>query len=449
MNHKHLSRRTLLATAASAAAFSIVPRHVLGQGQTPPSEKVALAGIGVGGQGHGDINALHEAGAQIVALCDADRRRAADSFAKYPDARQFKDFREMLEKIDKQIDAVLVATPDHTHAVAVADAIKRKKHVYCEKPLAHSIWEVRELMRLAKEHKVVTQLGNQGHSSGDIRRLVEWVQDGAIGKVHTIHAGCNANNTRLPNLPDLTEKHDVPAELDWDLWLGPAAFRPYHPAYLPGKWRGWMPFGTGTIGDWTCHVIDPSFWALDLGAPATIKCDAHDYDPVKHADTFPRGNRLTYTFPAKGARGPVTLHWFDGTNPIPRPEQLEPDRKMVETGAVLFGDKGAIMHGSHGAGGVRIIPETAMREYQPRMPKESIPRVKGHQRDFITAIREGRKAGSDFAYGGPLTEIALLGVIATRCLGEELRWDSQKMRFANSEKANKLIKPVFREGWHL
>ena len=446
---KSVSRRTLLAAATSAAAFSIVPRHVLGQGQTPPSEKITLAGVGVGGQGAGDLEALAGAGAQIIALCDADRRRAGETLEKYPDAKQFRDYREMLDKIDKEIDAVLVATPDHTHAVIAAEALKRKKHVYCEKPLAHSIWEVRELVRLAKQNKVVTQLGNQGHSSGDIRRFCEWVWDGAIGSVHTIHAGCASSNSRLPDLPDLTEKHDVPPELDWDLWLGPVPFRPYHPAYLPGKWRGWMPFGTGTIGDWTCHVIDPVFWALDLGAPATVKCEAKDYDPQAHADTFPRGNRLTYTFPGKGKRGPVTLHWFDGIEKIPRPDALEPDRKLVETGAVVFGDKGTIMHGSHGAGGVRIIPETAMREYQPRMPKPTIPRTKGHQRDFIDAIREGRPAGSDFSYGGPLTEIALLGVIATRCLGEELRWDAQKMRFTNSERANQFVKPVFRDGWHL
>jgi predicted dehydrogenase len=444
-----MTRRQFVGSAAAAAAFSIVPAHVLGQnGQTPPSEKINVAGIGVGGQGAGDLGEIAgDKGVNIVALCDADVRSAAATFKKFPNAKQFRDFRKMFAEMEKEIDAVVVATPDHFHSVAAMAAIKRGKHVYCEKPLAHSIYEIRQLVKVAGEHNVVTQMGNQGHSFESIRLFVEWIRDGAIGEVHTIHAGCNANHSKIDQLPLLKETHPVPAELDWDLWLGPAQFRPYHPVYLPGNWRGWMPFGTGTIGDWTCHVIDPLFWAFDLGAPVSIQAQAKGYDPKLHADTFPRGSIIKYEFAAKGSRGPITLMWHDGVEAIPRPEGLEADRRGPETGAVVIGEKGGITYGSHGAGGVRIYPETKMKAY--KQPPKTIPRAKEHHQDWLDAIRGKTKAGSDFSYGGPLTEIALLGVIAIRLLGQELKWDGAAMRITNSEEANGMITPKFREGWTL
>ncbi|MEN6333158.1 MAG: Gfo/Idh/MocA family oxidoreductase, partial [Phycisphaerales bacterium] len=271
-NSSRTSRRHFLQSAAgAAAAFTIVPRHVLGQGTTPPSEKLNIAAIGAGGQAAADINEVaRDSGTRFVALCDADLRtdqRNSPIFSTFPDAKVYQDFREMLDEMDKQIDAVIVGTPDHTHAVAAMAAMKRGKHVYCEKPLAHSVAEVRALMKAAQEYKVVTQLGNQGHSYDTIRTFCEWIWDGAIGNVHTVHCGCNAVNSALDFLPRLSEKEDVPAGLDWDLWLGPAQERLYHSFYLPGTWRAWTPFGYGTIGDWVCHVVDPVFWALDLGAP--------------------------------------------------------------------------------------------------------------------------------------------------------------------------------------
>ena len=444
-----ISRRKFLAGAASAAAaFVIVPRHVLGgPAARAPSDKLNIAGIGVGGQGHGDISNV-SGGNNIVALCDVDQHRAEGSFKKFPEAKQFRDFRRMFDEMEKDIDAVVVATPDHFHAVAAMAAIKRGKHVYCEKPLAHSVFEVRALMKAAQQYKVVTQLGNQGHSFESCRILCEWIWDGAIGNVHTIHCGCAAVNSAIDALPRLKEKHDVPPTLDWDLWLGPALDRPYHPAYLPGAWRGWVPFGNGTIGDWTCHVVDPVFWALDLGAPRTIQARVKDYDPKTQGDAFPKGEVITFEFPAKGKRGPVTLHWYSGTEKIPRPEVLEPDRKPVDTGAVVIGDKGTITYGSHGAGGVRIIPEEKMKAY--KRPDKTIPRAKGHHQDWLDAIRQGRKAGSDFAaYGGPLTEIAMLGVIAIKLPGTKLQWDARNSRFTNSREANQFINPPYRKGWTL
>ena len=442
-----LSRRELLGgAAAAAAAFLVVPRHVLAQaGTTPPSEKLNIAGIGAGGMGGGDINAV-SGGNNIIALCDVDLRRAS-TIKKFPDAKVYRDFRKMFDEMEKQIDAVVVGTPDHTHAVAAMAAIKRGKHVYCEKPLAHSVGEVRALMKAAQEHKVVTQLGNQGHSFETIRLFCEWVQDGAIGSVHTIHCGCSAVNSGIDALPRLKETHDVPAELEWDLWLGPAQERPYCPAYLPGRWRGWVPFGNGTLGDWVCHVVDPVFWALDLGAPKTVVAEAKGYDPKTQGDAYPKGDIITFEFPAKDKRGPVTLVWHSGTEKIPRAKELEPERKGTDTGAYVYGDKGVIMYGSHGAGGVRIIPETAMKAY--KLPEKTIPRVKEHHDDWLRAIREGRKAGSDFSYGGPLSEIAMLGVIALKMPGTKLEWDAKAMQFTNCPAANPFVNPPYRQGWTL
>jgi predicted dehydrogenase len=445
---RNLTRRAFLrTTGTSVAVFTIVPRHVIaGSGETAPSDKLNIAGIGCGGMGEEDIKTVARNN-NMVALCDVDSARAAKTLEKFPDAKHFTDFRKMFDAMEKQIDAVTVATPDHFHAVAAMAAIKRGKHVYCEKPLAHSVHEVRELMKAAQKHKVVTQLGNQGHSYETIRLFCEWVWDGAIGNVHTIHCGCNAVNSGIDQLPHLSEQHPVPATLDWDLWLGPAQYRPYHPAYLPASWRGWVPFGNGTVGDWTCHVVDPVFWALDLGAPATIQAKVKDYDFKTQGNAFPKGEIISYEFPAKGKRGPITMNWYSGTDKIPRPPELESDEKDVETGAVVMGDKGTIVYGSHGAGHVHIIPQAKADAY--KRPPKTIPRVKEHHLDWLQAIRNGTKAGSDFSYGGPLTEIALLGVIAIKMSGTKLEWDASRMRFKNSSEANHFINPPYRKGWSL
>jgi predicted dehydrogenase len=446
------SRRQLLKSATgAAAAFTIVPRHVLGQGTTPPSEKLNIAGIGAGGQGGADIDEVaRNSGVRMAALCDADLRpqhRERTTIPKFPDAKVYRDFRKMFDEMGDKIDAVIVGTPDHTHAVAAMAAIKRNKHVYCEKPLAHSVAEVRALMKTAQEHKVVTQLGNQGHSFDTIRMFCEWIQDGAIGNVHTIHCGCNADNSALDQLSRLGEKEEVPSGLDWDLWQGPAKERPYHSFYLPGRWRSWVPFGNGTIGDWACHVVDPVFWALDLGAPTTVQAEVKDYDPKTQGDSFPKGDIITFEFPAKGSRGPIKLVWYSGQEKIPVAKELEPGRKPVDTGAYVYGDKGVIMYGSHGANGVRIIPEEKMKAY--KRPEPKIPRVKEHHDDWLRAIREGRKAGSDFSYGGPLTEIAMLGVVALKLPSTKLEWDAANMRFTNSDEANQHVNPPYRQGWTL
>jgi predicted dehydrogenase len=443
---KRASRRQFLKSASGAvAAFTIVPRNVLGQGQASPSEKLNIACVGISGRGGANLKGV--SGENIVALCDVDTRRAGETFDRFPKAKKYRDYRKMLDEMHKDIDAVVVSTPDHTHAVALMAAIKRGKHVYSEKPLAHSIAEVRALRKAAREHNVVTQLGNQGHSFDDIRTFCEWIWDGAIGSVREVHAFCGSSYSRIADLAKLKERHPVPQGLDWDLWLGPAQWRPYNPMYLPGSWRRWTAFGTGCIGDWVCHTVDPVFWALDLDAPKTIRAEAMDYDPKQHAETFPPGTKVTYEFPAKGRRGPVKLVWFDGEWKPPRPPELEEGREVRRTGGVVIGETGTIMYGSHGAGSPRIIPESKMKAYKP--PSQTLPRVRNHHQDWLGAVRRGRQAGSHFDYGGPLTEIALLGAIGIRRLGETLEWNARSMRFTNCDEANQYLDPPYRTGWTL
>jgi predicted dehydrogenase len=440
-------RRFLQGAGAGLAALQLAPAHVLGA-PLGASDKLNVACIGVGGRGRASVDACKDH--NIVALCDVDDRHAAGAFEKFPNAKKFRDFRKMFDDLDKSIDAVTIGTPDHTHAVAALEAIRRGKHVYCEKPLAHSIAEVRALMKAAREHKVICQLGNQGHSSDSIRSYCEMVWDGAIGNVKEIHASCDAFPEvycQIDKLPKLAEKHEVPAGLDYDLWVGPAPFRPYSPLWVPFNWRGWLPFGTGCIGDWVCHVVDPSFWALDLGLPATIRAEVKDYDPKAHSLVYPRGVKITFGFPARGKRGPVKLVWFDGTERPPQPAELDPGQKAPGTGAVVYGDKGVIIHGSHGAADCRLIPDAKNKEY--KRPEKKIPRVKDHHTDWLEAVQANRQPGSNFEYGGPLTEIGLLGAIAIRFPGEELKWDAEAMRFEGHAEATAYVRSAYREGWIL
>jgi predicted dehydrogenase len=418
-----------------------------------PNDKINVAGIGVGSQGGSDIDNVAAEGANIVALCDVDHSYAAKKFAQYPNAKRFKDYRVMLDQMGKEIDAVVIGTPDHTHAVITMEAMRHGKHVYCEKPLTHTIHEARAIMAGARKYKVVTQLGNQGHSFATIRRLVEWVNAGAIGQVHTVYAGCGEFKdvySQTRNLDKLEQHYDVPPELDYDRWVGPVEFRPYTPFWVPWNWRGWLPFGTGCIGDWFCHVIDPSFWALDLGAPTTVSAEVTDYDPAKQGLTYPSGTKITYEFSATKTRGPVKLVWHDGNTPITKPDDFPSDDEIPRTGAVLIGDKGMIVHGSHGAGGCHLVPEKVREQYSgTNAPAETIARVKNHHWDWLEAIRTGRQAGSNFEYGGRLTQVALLGAIALRFPGETLKWDDHAARFTNNEGANTYITPIYRKGWRI
>jgi predicted dehydrogenase len=452
--HTQLTRRQFLhRSGLTVACFHLAPGGARGADAVSSNDKINVAGIGVGSQGGAVVDAIAAEGANIVALCDVDSQYAAGKFGQYPKARQFKDYRVMLDRMASEIDAVVIGTPDHTHAVIAMEAMRRGKHVYCEKPLAHNVREVRVLADAARQHRVVTQLGNQGHSSGDIRRIREWIDAGAIGRVHTIHAACDAFPevySQLRHLDRLAETFEVPASLDYDRWIGPVSFRPYTPFWVHWNWRGWMAFGTGTVGDWFCHVIDPAFWALDLGAPSSVRAEVTGYDPARHGLTYPPGTRITFEFPAKGQRGPVQLVWHDGSIRMPKPEAFAADENVPGTGAILFGDKGMIVHGSHGGGGCRISPDHVMDQHSgSNAPPRTYPRVKNHAWDWLDAIRTGREAGSHFGYGGPLTQAALLGAIGIRFPGQTLHWDDQAARFTNHQEANAYVHPAYREGWKL
>jgi len=447
-----MNRRQFLKTAAVTAGVTIVPRHVLGgPGFVAPSDKLNIAGIGCGGQGGGDLGQMSKE--NIVALCDVDWERAAKTFAKYPDVPRYKDFRIMLER-QKDIDAVTVGTPDHFHAVAALAAIQLGKHVFVEKPLTHTIQEARVLAKAAREAKVATQMGNQGHAMESIRLLCEWIWDGAIGKVTEVHAW-----TPHPVWPQgmgrPAETPPVPATLDWDTWVGPAPFRPYHPAYLPARWRGWLDFGTGGLGDMGCHIFDHIFWSLKLGAPLSVEASSSifvpgtmDWDKPKNTDTYPQASIVTYKFPTRAGFPALTLTWYDGGLMPARPDELPPDAKMGDTygGALYVGDKGKILTGSHGANGLRIIPEEKMKAYQ--RPPKTIPRSIGHYQEWIEACKGGPAAGSNFDYAAPLTEIVLLGCAAVRA-GEKLEWDAANMRFPNLPAADQYLTKNYRAGWKL
>jgi len=451
-SNRAITRREFASTAALAAvSAAIAPRHVFA-GQSP-AEKLNIAAVGVGGMGASNLKAC--ASENIVALCDVDSDYAAKTFALYPKATVYTDYRAMLEK-QKDIDAVIIATPDHTHATITMACLQAGKHVYCQKPLTHTVTEARAIADAAKKYKVVTQMGNQGHSFESMRLLKEWLDAGAIGNVTEVHAwtdrpvgGDPWSDFAVRARP--TDTPPVPATLDWDKWLGPAAFRPYSPEYLPMKWRAWLDFGTGPLGDMGCHILDPAFWALELGPPQTIEATSTHYEPNVATETYPRASIVRYTFPARGSKPPVKLTWYDGRLLPPIPPELEPGRTLPGSGALLIGDKGTILHGSHGADGVRLIPEARMQEYT-RPPKTLRRVTEGHEGDWIRACKEGPSGippCSPFEYGAALTEMVLLGVLAIRVKDQRLEWDRQSLRFTNNDQANGLLGIQYRDGWTL
>jgi predicted dehydrogenase len=463
------TRRRFLRDSAAAAllaagAPAIVPRSVLGAGRVPPSDKLLIGVIGTGGRGKHLIQGIFEhADAQVIAICDVTDRADYSRFyyrgesgrlpvqklveetyrKKSPDApatcKAHIDFREMLEK-EKSIDAVMVATPDHTHAVVGLAAIRLGKHLYCEKPLAHSIEEVRKMTEEARRAKVATQMGQQGHSGEGIRQICEWIWDGAIGQVREVHAWSDTGGwAGMEDRPKDTPP--VPAGLDWELWLGPAAARPYHPAYTPYNWRGWWDFGTGGIGDMGCHNIDPAFMALKLKYPETVEAFSTRLSP----ETTPLGTIMRFSFTAREGMPAVKLTWYDGGLYPPTPEEFKPGEKFDGNGILFIGEKGKLLCGGWSRD-PRLIPAERMAEY--KQPAPTLPRAKGHDRDWIDAAKGGPPASANFDYSGPLAELVILGNVALRT-GAKLRWDGPSMRAANAPEADRFIHPQYRAGWKL
>lgn len=467
-------RKFIHLAGAGAASFTIVPRHVLGgKDYIAPSDKLNIAAIGVGGKGEVNINLSYNKGSDnIVALCDVDDRMAAKGREKFPKAPYYRDYREMLDKEGDRIDAVLVSTPDHMHGVQALNAMKRGKHVYCEKPLTHDIYEARILTRAAEQYKVVTQMGNQG-SSGDSTRYVEsWIQNGLIGDVHKVHVWTN-RPVWPQGIPMPTEKHDIPKEVDWDLWLGTAPKRNFNPLYIPANWRGWVDFGTGSLGDMGCHFMDVPFRSLKLGYPTSVYCSVAGvwkgfFDPDITMDSYPAASKVHIQFPERDGLSPVELIWYDGGIMPARPAELLPDEEFgVWDGGILFeGSQGKLMAGLFG-NDPTILP-TAKMKYIKR-PEPSKPLVEGategHQQQWVKACKEGYGAytSSSFAEAGPLTETVLMGNLAVLSYNyaeptntwtkyrfpgrKQLLWDGENMKITNFEHANQFVKREYRGTW--
>jgi len=449
-NKNNINRRQFMGgVAGAAAAFTIVPRHVLGgAGYTPPSEKLNIAGVGIGGMGKNNLKKCE--GENIVALCDVDEEYAGKIFDLYPGAKKYTDYRKMLKK-QKDIEAVIIATPDHTHAVIAMTAMKMGKHVYVQKPMTRTVYEARKLTEAARKYKVATQMGNQGHSDDGMRMVTEWLDDGAIGPVREVH--CWTNRPLWPQgIGRPKDTPPVPPTLDWELWIGPMPERPYHPAYAPWVWRGWWDFGCGALGDMGCHIMDIPFYALKLKYPSSVEASCPtvylEKGKVKEtaAETAPVASIVRYKFPARGKMPAVNLTWYDGCLMPPRPEELEEGRRLPKSGTIFIGDKGKLMCETYG-GSPRLIPETKMQAY--KRPPERIPRIDvSHEEDWVRACKGGKAACSNFEYAGPLTETVVMGNLAIRA-GEKLYWDGPNMTVTNVPAANEYVRPGYRQGWSL
>lgn len=476
------SRRDFIKTTALATAgITIVPRHVLGgPGFLAPSDRLIVAGIGVGGKGESDIANFAKTGkAEIAYLCDVDDRRAANSLARFPKAKYYKDFRELFDKESKNFDAVSVSTPDHTHTVAALPAMEMGKHVYVQKPLTHDIFEARKLTEAAKKYKVVTQMGNQGASGDGVRKLREWYNAGLIGKVHTVY--CWTDRPVWPQgIPWPQQTAAVPPELDWNLWLGTAPYKEYVSGLVPFNWRGWWDYGTGALGDMGCHLVEAPYRVLDLKHPQDVQCSVG----TVYVDEFKRGyfpescppsSHVIMTFPENDRTdGDLTLHWMDGGIRPMRPEELGPNETFGDGGnGVLFvGTKGKMMCSTYGEN-PRLLPTSKTDEVNVPQQFERVPGgAEGHYGQWVEAAIAGygnKEVSSPFEIAGPLTETLLIANLAIR--GTDIRkektgkdgntfyeypgrdikmlWDSENMRVTNLEEANRYIRRDYREPWSL
>lgn len=449
-----LTRRAFLAsvtTTAAALSFparcndaKVVPRKI------SPNEKLNIAGIGCGGQGKSDVmNCRRE---NIVALCDVDSKRAGEVFARYDKAPQFTDYRVMLDKMGKDIDAVTVTTPDHTHAPAAYRAMMMGKHVYVQKPMTHTIAEARLLTKTAQEMGVATQMGNQGHSGTGARQLCEMVWSGAIGNVREAHVWTNRPSwpqgiyEPLPTVP-------VREALDWDLWIGSAPYREYGEKYCPHNWRGWLDFGAGALGDMACHIMDPIFWSLNLIESEWYTAEVTAIDG-ENDQTFPNSSVIKYTYGPRGDMPQVDVYWYDGGNMPPRPKGVPDDQQVGEgtwngraNGSYMVGDDGIITAGEYG-GNPRLLPDELMADYT--RPAETIPRVRAsnHYRNWIDACKGGTPACSNFDYAGPFTEMVLFGTLALKA-GKQLKMNNKTGIVEGVNDSAAFLSKSYRSGWEL
>ncbi len=424
------SRRDFLKqTTAVGAGFWIAGRAAAQEGRR--TDKLRIAVIGVGNQGGWNLN--HVANEEIVALCDVDENIAAEPRKRFPKAAFYTDLRRVFD--NKDVDAVVIATPDHMHAPATMLALKAGKHVYCEKPLTRTVFEARQVAETAARTKLVTQMGTQIHSGANYRRVVELVQSGAIGEVREVHVWVGRGSWVGGNRP--TDTPPVPEGLHWDLWLGVAAKRPYHPAYVPQKWRGWWDFGGGSLGDMGCHFMDLPHWALDLRHPVTIEAEG----PAVHPESAPEWLIVRYEYPARGNKPPVKLTWYDGDK---RPPQFKEGKAPPWGEGVLFVGKKCSLIADYDQHLILLGPDA--KDF--KRPDPFIPDSIGHHREWIEACKNGGKTTCNFDYSGAVAEAVLLGNVAYRT-GKKIEWDGAHCRATNAPEAAKFIKPEYHNGWTL
>lgn len=426
MNRTITRRGILQGSAAIAAGYWISPTLTAADSKSP-NEQLNVACIGIGGQGGANVRGVRSQ--NIVALCDVDDKRAGSQYDNFPKAEKFYDFRRMFDKMEKQIDAVVVSTPDHMHFHPSMWALQRGKHLYCEKPLAHSVWETRQLTEMAKKQGVATQLGAQRHTHANMHRTVELVQAGAIGKVTEVHSwvGGDRGMSKIPQ-----DQPAVPAHLKWDLWLGGAQERSYHPTYCPYGWRFWWDFGTGETGNWGCHILDIPFWACGLKYPTRVTASG----PPIHEQTTPKQMTTRMEFPQEG----VTLHWYHAKNGPPILKEKGLSGKGMNT--LFIGSKGMLLTGFSK---LQLLPADQYEDF--KAPPKTIPDSPGFHREWINACKGGDMATCDFSYSGPLAETVLLGNVAYRAGAFD--WDAANLRAVGNDKAQRYIQTDYREGWQV
>jgi predicted dehydrogenase len=444
---RRINRRDFLkATALTGAGFWVASgfeAEGAQQRRPGPNDRLNIGIIGAGGQGGGNLGAVART-ENIVALCDVDDRRAARAYKDHPKATRYSDFRVMLEK-QKNLDAVVVSTPDNTHAVAAIMAMNLGKHVYCEKPLTHDIYEARQMRLVAAKRRVATQMGNQGTSNDTFRAGVEVIRSGALGDVREVHVWTN-RPIWPQGMQERPAAEEVPAGVSWDLWLGPAPTRPYNRAYLPFSWRGWWDFGTGALGDMACHTMNLPYMALQLGQPTSVVATVRGRMSQESPPHRDGGCTIVYEFPARGKLPAVRLTWYEGRNNLP-PRKLFHGQKSRDSGFLVVGARGT-MYSPHDYGGEWVLlPQENFRNYE--RPNPTLPRMGGrHHAEWIRACKGGAAAMSNFAYAGPFTEVVLLGNVAIRT-GQRINWDSENLRARGLEAAARYIRRQYRKGWSI
>ncbi len=426
---RFLTRRDWLKTTSAAGAAALLAPRSASAGY-PANSRLNIAVVGIGGRGRANLNGV--AGENIVALCDVDDHRAGDAYVTFPKAKKFKDYRVMLDKMDREIDAVVISTPDHSHFHPASHVMGMGKHLYLEKPMAHSIWEVRELTTLARESGVATQLGVQRHTIDNVHRVVELIQSGAIGTVTEVHSWIDSERGMVVKP---TDEPAVPVHLDWDLWIGPAKKRPYHPSIAPYGWRFWWDYGTGETGNWGCHILDIPFWALSLTYPEHVSATG----PAPDDMTTPKSLHAQLRFAGRGNDAPITLHWYQQAG---GPEILKQHGLSADGNNTLFiGTEGMLLCGFHQR---TLLPEEKYADV--KAPDPYIPDSPGFHQEWIHACKGGPRPTCEFEYSGPLTETVLLGNAAYRAQAQ-FDWDPRELRTEGSNRAQKYIRPRFRNRW--